>query len=275
MKTPAEHADNAQTRAARERMLQTPGDPLVVTNWRRLLFLNYVIDPEVLRPHLPAGFELELFDGKAVVSLAMVTKSGFRKHPRGAIWGHLFAPIGEQRFVNLRIYGRCHGESGAYFRWGWLSRPFGLPLPDEPLGLTCDFADIDFDHRRAGNGLFGRISGEGGTLAYRGALPDDTEFGPAAEGSLERFAMERYSGFFFHHGKAKVFRAWHPPFLQARAAVWLTDDSLVKNRFPWFSKAQFVGASYTPGFEGVWIGRPHDLVTHDVAKVRELAVLEV
>ena len=37
--------------------------------WRHLLMLNYEIDPSVLRPLLPAGTELDLWHGKAFVSL--------------------------------------------------------------------------------------------------------------------------------------------------------------------------------------------------------------
>ena len=37
--------------------------------WKNLLMLNYEVDPEVLKPHLPAGTELDLWQGKALVSM--------------------------------------------------------------------------------------------------------------------------------------------------------------------------------------------------------------
>lgn len=37
--------------------------------WRKLLMANYEIDPKVLLPHVPAGTELDLWDGKCFVSL--------------------------------------------------------------------------------------------------------------------------------------------------------------------------------------------------------------
>jgi uncharacterized protein len=43
-------------------------DPLTAS-WRHLLFLNYEVAPEILIPYLPAGVELDLFEGRAFLSL--------------------------------------------------------------------------------------------------------------------------------------------------------------------------------------------------------------
>jgi len=37
--------------------------------WKNLLMLNYEVDPEVLKPYLPAATELDLWQGKALVSI--------------------------------------------------------------------------------------------------------------------------------------------------------------------------------------------------------------
>jgi uncharacterized protein YqjF (DUF2071 family) len=37
--------------------------------WRDLLMINYEVDPEVLKPYLPAYTELDLWHGKALVSM--------------------------------------------------------------------------------------------------------------------------------------------------------------------------------------------------------------
>lgn len=37
--------------------------------WRKLAIANYVVDPQVLGPYLPAGTELDLWNGKCYVSL--------------------------------------------------------------------------------------------------------------------------------------------------------------------------------------------------------------
>ena len=45
----------------------------LAAEWRKLILVNYVIDPEVLVPLLPYGTELDLWEGKCYVSLV-----GFR-----------------------------------------------------------------------------------------------------------------------------------------------------------------------------------------------------
>ena len=37
--------------------------------WRHLAMLNYEVDPAILQPRVPPGTELDLFDGKALVSI--------------------------------------------------------------------------------------------------------------------------------------------------------------------------------------------------------------
>lgn len=37
--------------------------------WRHLLMLNYEVDPAILAPHVPAGTTLDLFQGRALVSM--------------------------------------------------------------------------------------------------------------------------------------------------------------------------------------------------------------
>lgn len=37
--------------------------------WRKLIMINYEIDPEILKPYVPKGTELDFFEGKCYVSL--------------------------------------------------------------------------------------------------------------------------------------------------------------------------------------------------------------
>lgn len=38
-------------------------------NWENIIMANYAIDPEILKPYLPKGVNLDVYDGKAYVSL--------------------------------------------------------------------------------------------------------------------------------------------------------------------------------------------------------------
>lgn len=43
--------------------------PFLTAEWRNLIMINYEVPPAVLFPYLPGGIELDLFEGKAYVSL--------------------------------------------------------------------------------------------------------------------------------------------------------------------------------------------------------------
>ena len=89
-------------------MLTTPPQPRVflTAEWRSLLMLNYAIDPAVLRPLVPHGVELDLWEGEALVSMV-----GFLfLHTR--VMG---VPIPFHRNfeeVNLRFYVRRSAPEG-------------------------------------------------------------------------------------------------------------------------------------------------------------------
>src|SRR5262249_5878550 len=80
--------------------LDSPAGRFLTANWRALAMLNYTIDPAVLRPYVPAGTELDVWNGRTFVSMV-----GFRfletRLRGGAVPFHV-------RFeeVNLRFYVR-------------------------------------------------------------------------------------------------------------------------------------------------------------------------
>ncbi len=68
--------------------------------WRNLIMINYVVDEEILKPYLPAATELELWQGKALVS--MVGFMFLNTRVLGIKWpGHV-----NFEEVNLRFYVR-------------------------------------------------------------------------------------------------------------------------------------------------------------------------
>src|SRR5882724_5216132 len=81
----------------------------LTAEWRYLAFLNYSVDPSLLSGLVPAGTELDAFEGKTFVSLV-----GFEFN-RTRILG-LKVPF-HQAFeeVNLRFYVRRQGKRGVVF----------------------------------------------------------------------------------------------------------------------------------------------------------------
>lgn len=80
--------------------------PFLTAQWGNLALLNFEVDPEVLGPYVPAGTELDLWQGRTLVSLV-----GFQ-FLSTRVWG-MAIPF-HQNFdeVNLRFYVRRKTDGG-------------------------------------------------------------------------------------------------------------------------------------------------------------------
>lgn len=162
--------------------------------WRKIIFVNYLIDQEVLQPLLPKGTDLDLYNGECYISLA-----GFLfLHTRVA-----GIPFPRHQFFeefNLRFYVRR--REGPQIRRGvvfisefvkkpafkWLANTFAhekyscLPMrssvektPGDRLVACYDF----FDGKR-----WNQVSASG-----------ENHTRPIASGSLSEFIAEHYFGY--------------------------------------------------------------------------------
>lgn len=77
--------------------------------WRHLLFANWPVSPEVLEPHIPSRLGLDLYDGRAWLSVTPFTNVDVRPavFPTGV---GLRLPE-----LNLRTYVTYDDEPGVYF----------------------------------------------------------------------------------------------------------------------------------------------------------------
>lgn len=255
-----EHAMRRHCDAARARLISEKGDPFLIAEWRNLVFLHFTLPPQEIQPILHPAFQLELHEGMACISLAAVTMRRFRPCSFGP-FAQVFRLLSEQRFLNVRAYVRAADEPGTLFLWGWLSRPALLPAVSGFAGLPFAFGKLDYDHQPAKGVIRGCIQqgGRMGALEYQAVTDRSASATLCPNGSIAEHAMERYSGFFCRRGEPVVFRAWHPPWLQIPLQMTLAQRSLMENQFAWFKNAKLVGANFAPGFDEVWLGRPHRL----------------
>jgi uncharacterized protein len=87
----------------------TPTRIFLTAEWQNLLMLNYAVAPQLLEPHVPAGAELDSYQGKTYLSLI-----GFQFN-RTRVLG--FAIPFHQNFeeVNVRFYVRRGSRKGVVF----------------------------------------------------------------------------------------------------------------------------------------------------------------
>ncbi|MBA2665239.1 MAG: DUF2071 domain-containing protein [Bradymonadaceae bacterium] len=136
----------------------TPRHPWVMhMQWHDLLFAHWTVDPDVLRPHLPAGLELDLWDGQAYVGVVPFGMKGVRGRGLPAV-----PSTGEFLECNVRTYVTAEDKPGVFFfsldaesrlavraaRWS-----FGLPYFDAEMAIDhrTDGA-IDYSTRRTHKG---------------------------------------------------------------------------------------------------------------------------
>src|SRR5258705_1653154 len=93
--------------------------PWFFADWRDALFVHYAIEPGVLQRHVP--FELELFEGRAWVSLVAFTQRRLRPAVGGRWTSWAMAPVATHPFLNLRTYVRGDdGVTGICFLAEWI-----------------------------------------------------------------------------------------------------------------------------------------------------------
>lgn len=244
---------------AKERLLAMPGEPLFYGDWLRPVFMHYEVDAERLQADVP--FELDLRDGRAYVSLVAFTMRGLRPAwgGRWTLW--ILSLIARHELLNVRTYVRHGPEPGIYFLTEWIPNRLSVLLGPRTFGLPYRLGRLAYQHlHEEGEGRFsGTVTVGGSKLSYSAQTEADPNRNlvHCPEGSLSEFLVERYTAFTSAGSRRKFFRVWHAPWLQTEIEAQVHDDSLLRVNFPWFDGARLVTASYSPGAEQVWMGRPH------------------
>jgi uncharacterized protein YqjF (DUF2071 family) len=187
--------------------------PFLTAEWHSLAILNYEVDPALLAARVPAGTELDHFDGKTYISLV-----GFRfEHTRvRGLWIPFHSDFDE---VNLRFYAR-HTQAGELRRGVVFVREV---VPRRAIALVANrvfrehYIALPMRHRLAGPVSEGgrrevqyswRLSSGWATLSV------ECEGKPLrpAEGSLDQFITEHYWGYTASPDGATVeYRVEHEP----------------------------------------------------------------
>ena len=166
-----------------------PGGPFAMRmEWLDLAFLHWRVPVEAMRGRIPAGLELDVFDGSAWLGVVPFRMSGVA--PRG-----LFAVPGVSEFpeLNVRTYVTAGGKPGVWFfsldadqrvavevarRW--------YHLPYLYARMSCERRDGWIEYRSE------RRDARGGEGEFVGRYRGVGESREAAAGTLDHFLTERY-----------------------------------------------------------------------------------
>ncbi len=239
------------SQAARREFLARERKPLLVGDWTRALFLHFEVPADLLRACVP--FELDLWEGRALVSLVAFSMEHLRPGFGGALGRWLFWPFTNHEFLNVRTYVRHEGRPGIFFISEWLNNRLSVMFGPGTYGLPYRFARIQYDHRSSEGRFSGRVGDEFG---YSAEMRAGSRFVACENGSRDEFLLERYTAFTRRGCCSRYFGIAHEPWLQAPVSAHITDDRLLRSNFLWFGRARLVGANYSPGVRNVWMGAP-------------------
>lgn len=190
--------------------------------WRHLVMLNYEVDPEVLRPRVPFGTEIDFYNGKTYLSVV-----GFL-FLKTLVYG---IPIPFHRNfeeVNLRFYVRRKDGDGwrrgvvfvkevvprwaiaAVARWLYNENYVCCPMTSQiQLPIPPGAPQGSVEYRWQSGSTWNRVSaGIEGTPA------------PCTPGSEEEFITEHYWGYARQrNGSTMEYRVEHPPWRVWRATT--------------------------------------------------------
>jgi uncharacterized protein YqjF (DUF2071 family) len=226
--------------------------PWFRADWRDVLFVHYAIDPGILRPRTP--FALDLFEGRAWVSLVAFTQTGLRPAVGGKMSAALMWPVAAHTFLNLRTYVRVDGRPAIQFLAEWIPNRLAMLVGPRLYGLPFRLGWLDYRNDRRD------VTADGD--AFRLTASAGTGVHTAEDESLDEFLLERYAAVTWRQRRGRKFDIEHAPWVWRRAAIGVEDDTLVRRAAPWFSAARPVCAHVSAGVTDVGIGGPEGVVVH-------------
>ncbi len=177
--------------------------------WRDLVMLSWSLDPAVLAPRVPAGTELDLFEGRCFVSLVAFRFEDTVVCGIPIPWHRDFEEI------NLRFYG-THRE-GSELRHAVVFIKEIVPraaiafvarvVYGEPYEAMPTTSEVQED----AGGKTASYSWRQGERAHSVSMECGSTAALPAPGSMEEFIAEHYWGYTAHGGSSSTeYRVEHP-----------------------------------------------------------------
>jgi len=169
--------------------------------WGKLLFMHWPIDANLLRPLIPAGLEIDTFDGSAWIAIVPFTMWDIRAFPP---YVPAMPGLNAMHELNVRTYVHLNGTPGVWFfslDCNNAAAVFGARtfyyLPYYNAELTLEQADskIDYSLDRT----------DKPKANFRATWHIGTSLPTSEPDSLEFFLTERYCLFSEH--KSELYRS--------------------------------------------------------------------
>lgn len=198
------------------------GRPAIRFRWRSLLFLHWRLPAETLRPLIPAGLEIDLFDDSAWIALVPFTMDRIRHR-----WMPPIPTFSAFHECNVRTYVIRDGEPGVWFFSLDAASRLAVWGARTLWHLNYKYAHIMLDDN--GNHVRYAVSRRHAPRAtMRAAWTVGAPRPIAREGTLEHFLTERYQ-MYAADPRGRLFRGriLHDPWPLHEAMLHELDDGLI------------------------------------------------
>lgn len=202
---------------------------MFLADWTEMVFIHYAVDPFVLRRAVPPDLKIDLYDGRAYVSLVAFTQRRLRFWRGGRFAALLTAPLATHEFLNLRTYVHADGQRAIFFLSEWIPNRLAVLIGPRAYGLPYRLARVKYrdDFDRAS--VAGHVSTAlGREFRFRGRYERMCPAVAAEPKTLAYFLLERYAAFTFRNGILRRFEIDHEPWPQTPLEVQIIDTSLLR-----------------------------------------------
>lgn len=199
--------------------MRRPGR-FLTAEWNNLLLFNYAVDPSLLGRHVPAGTELDTWEGRTFVSLIAF------EFNRTRVCG-IAVPLHRSfEEVNLRFYVKRGTRRGVVFLRELVPRWAVAAVARAVFGENYRRTPMKHEVRRDESGIEAEYAwGAASSCCSMQIIANGEGFLPA-EGSLEQFITEHYWGYSVQRdGGALEYEVQHPqwPVHRAEKAIFRGD----------------------------------------------------
>tara|TARA_B100000902_G_C27210405_1_gene864029 strand:- start:375 stop:1112 length:738 start_codon:yes stop_codon:yes gene_type:complete len=194
----------------------------LIQEWRNLTFLHWEVTQEKLKPYLPDGVEIDLFEGKAFVGVIPFQMKNVRPRFFPSIPGISTFPE-----FNIRTYVKNKGKPGVLFltldaqsriTCAYAPKAYGLPYNYAKCKLKILDDHFQWESYRSKSGF-----------ELKGSCIAKGEEIQAEPGSLEEFLFERYSLYVKHKDESKMAYTLHNPWKFKEGVAKLITNTLTES----------------------------------------------
>jgi uncharacterized protein YqjF (DUF2071 family) len=194
--------------------------------WEDLLFAHWRVDPELLRPRIPAGLELDTFDGAAWIGVAPFRLTGLR------LRGLLPFP-GASSFLelNVRTCVTAQDKPGIWFFSLDASSRVAVELARRTYRLPYFHAQMSAT--RSGNRIaYECMRADEPARRFSGRYRPAGEAHESQPGSLEWFLTERYCLYALDRGVLSRAEIHHEPWPLQQADAEIDENTMPPVELP-------------------------------------------